>query len=399
MGHKKVSSNYKKEFQAEDCYGDTNGKERVAYVDDNVEALKYRLKMISEAKKEVILSTFDFNADSSGKDVMCSLLEAAERGVKVEALKYRLKMISEAKKEVILSTFDFNADSSGKDVMCSLLEAAERGVKVKVIVDGGNGFIDMKMKSSQWFQALASHENVEVQIYNPVNFLKPWKLQARLHDKYVIVDNKMYLLGGRNTTNLFLGDYSESQNLDRELFVYKEDEKIQGSIDQLKKYFESIWNLKDSKPYECKKQTEEIEQCMTDLKKRSPKLRELYPDAYEEWNWQELTVDTNKVTLLQNPIKAENKEPLMWHSVTELMKTGENITVYTPYIICGKEMYEDLTQICEETETVEILPMMFPVGRTHGDAQIILIRKRKSGQPVYRFISLCESTPVIQRRF
>lgn len=36
VGHKKVSSNYKKEFQAEDCYGDTNGKERVAYVDDNV---------------------------------------------------------------------------------------------------------------------------------------------------------------------------------------------------------------------------------------------------------------------------------------------------------------------------------------------------------------------------
>lgn len=102
---KKVSSNYKKEFQAEDCYGDTNGKERVAYVDDNVEALKYRLKMISEAQKEVILSTFDFNADSSGKDVMCSLLEAAERGV-----------------------------------------------KVKVIVDGGNGFIDMKMKSTSGFR-------------------------------------------------------------------------------------------------------------------------------------------------------------------------------------------------------------------------------------------------------
>ncbi len=36
---------------------------------------------------------------------------------------------------------------------------------------------------------------------------------------------------------------------------------------------------------------------MTDLKKRSPKLRELYPDAYAEWNWQELTVHTNKVTI------------------------------------------------------------------------------------------------------
>lgn len=67
VGHKKVSGNIKKEFQAEDCYGDTKGQERVAYINDNVEALKYRLKMISEAKEEVILSTFDFNADSSRK--------------------------------------------------------------------------------------------------------------------------------------------------------------------------------------------------------------------------------------------------------------------------------------------------------------------------------------------
>ncbi len=42
-------------------------------------------------------------------------------------------------------------------------------------------------------------------------------MQARLHDKYFIVDDKMYLLGGRNTANLFLGDYSSKKNIDREL--------------------------------------------------------------------------------------------------------------------------------------------------------------------------------------
>ena len=50
-----------------------------------------------------------------------------------------------------------------------------------------------------------------------------------------------------------------------------------------------------------------------------------------------LTVDTNKVTLLQNPIEAENKEPVMWYTITELMKSGDDVTVYTPYIICGKK--------------------------------------------------------------
>lgn len=342
VGHKKVSGNIKKEFQAEDCYGDTKGQERVAYINDNVEALKYRLKMISEAKEEVILSTFDFNADSSGKDVMCALLEAAERGV-----------------------------------------------KVRVIVDGENGFLDMKVKSAEWFQALASHENIDIQIYNPVNLLKPWKLQARLHDKYVIVDDKMYLLGGRNTTNLFLGDYSDSKNIDRELFVYKEDESSKGSIHQLKAYFESIWNLKDSKEYECKKETEEVKQCLSDLKNRTEKVKKLYPEAYEEWNWQELTVDTNKVTLLQNPIEAENKEPVMWYTITELMKSGDDVTVYTPYIICGKEMYEDLTQVCKKTENVEIITNDVSSGANPWGCTDYLNQKEKiwaTGVQVYEFM-------------
>lgn len=342
VGHKKVSGNIKKEFQAEDCYGDTKGQERVAYINDNVEALKYRLKMISEAKEEVILSTFDFNADSSGKDVMCALLEAAERGV-----------------------------------------------KVRVIVDGENGFLDMKVKSAEWFQALASHENIDIQIYNPVNLLKPWKLQARLHDKYVIVDDKMYLLGGRNTTNLFLGDYSDSKNIDRELFVYKEDESSKGSIHQLKAYFESVWNLKDSKEYECKKETEEVKQCLSDLKNRTEKVKKLYPEAYEEWNWQELTVDTNKVTLLQNPIEAENKEPVMWYTITELMKSGDDVTVYTPYIICGKEMYEDLTQVCKKTENVEIITNDVSSGANPWGCTDYLNQKEKiwaTGVQVYEFM-------------
>ena len=99
-------------------------------------------------------------------------------------------------------------------MMASLLHAADRGVSVRILVDGISGFLDVKRNS--WFQALASHENVSIRIYNPINLLKPWNLQARMHDKYVIVDQKMYLLGGRNTTNLFLGEYSRYLSMRRQ---------------------------------------------------------------------------------------------------------------------------------------------------------------------------------------
>lgn len=136
LPHKKVSQAYKQSFQSRQFYSDSAGTERVAYIDDNVDALLYRLNLINEAENNIILSTFDFNADESGKDMMAALLSAADRGVQIQ-----------------------------------------------ILVDGLSGTNDIA--PSPWFQALASHEQISIKIYNPVNLLTPWKLQARLHDKYL----------------------------------------------------------------------------------------------------------------------------------------------------------------------------------------------------------------------
>lgn len=79
-------------------------------------------------------------------------------------------------------------------------------------------------------------------------------MQARLHDKYLIIDNSMYMLGGRNTMELFLGDYSPEKNVDRELFVYETKQPDENaSISQLRRYFETVWALPDSREYVCRK--------------------------------------------------------------------------------------------------------------------------------------------------
>ena len=90
-----------------------------------------------------------------------------------EALKERIRMISNAKSEIILSTFDFRSDDSGKLMLGALIDAADRGVSVNVIVDGVSGFT--KMKGNPDFKALASSDNVNVKIYNKVNPFKPWQ--------------------------------------------------------------------------------------------------------------------------------------------------------------------------------------------------------------------------------
>lgn len=60
--------------------------ERVRSIDDNSDALLWRLRLIEEAKERIILTTFDFWDEESGQDVIGALWAAAERGVRVQVL-------------------------------------------------------------------------------------------------------------------------------------------------------------------------------------------------------------------------------------------------------------------------------------------------------------------------
>ena len=339
--HKKVKEDFKHSFKAMNFYSPIAGTERIAYINDNTDALKYRLRMIEEAQKEIILSTFDFNDDRAGRELLSSLIHAADRGV-----------------------------------------------SVRLIIDGTSGFLDVR--TSPWFQAAASHKNLEIRIYNPINFLKPWKMQARLHDKYMIVDEKMFLLGGRNSNNLFLGDYTSAQNVDRELFVYETTKDEHSSLYQLRSYFENIWALKDSKNFSRRKMTDKVKSCDVKLKKQYDKLAEQYPSTREEWDWEALTLETNKVSLLSNPINTGNKEPQMWYSIHQLLTTGKQATIYTPYIICGKEMYDDLTTLKEKDISVEIITNDVAKGANPWGCTDYLNQKKNiwaTGAKVYEYMA------------
>ena len=53
-----------------------------------------------------------------------------------EALLQRVRLIKNAKKEIILSTFAFQSDESGKLILGALHDAADRGVHIRLLVDG-----------------------------------------------------------------------------------------------------------------------------------------------------------------------------------------------------------------------------------------------------------------------
>ena len=73
-------------FDLADYTGTRQEGERAKIISDNGEALGERIRLISQAKEEIMLSTFEFDADTSGKQVLAALIDAADRGVKVKIL-------------------------------------------------------------------------------------------------------------------------------------------------------------------------------------------------------------------------------------------------------------------------------------------------------------------------
>lgn len=302
-----------------------------------------------------------------------------------QALIWRIRVIESAQEELILTTFDFRDDESGRDIMSSLLAAADRGVKVRIVVDGIHGMLFLNR--SPWFRTLCASPNVEAKFYNPVNLLTAWKLNFRMHDKYIVADDHAYLLGGRNTGNLFLGNYQQSQNIDRDLLVYSPEPDSGTSLTAVKQYFEEIWQLPDTKPFT--KSIRPDSSARQEIEVHYQNLHQQYPEAFHPFSWEKETYPTNGIRLLTNPIEAENKAPLLWNYLITIMGQGSDVIIQTPYIICGQSMYQDLTELEQQGTQIQVILNAVENGANPWGCTDYLNQKknlRATGMDIYEFI-------------
>ncbi len=314
LHHKKADDEIVEKFAERSFYGETPGAERIRHITDNKEALIMRLRLINSAKSEIILTTFEF--------------------------------------------FD---DESGRDILSALSDAAKRGVKVRLLIDAYKG---SELKNSGWAKYLASLDNTEIRLYNPVNALKPWKAQSRMHEKYIIADRQTYLLGGRNTNDRFLGNYGDKyESTDRDVLVYTEQPDDGSSVTELYKYFEDYFNHPD-----CVNLDSDDDGYTDKVKARCERLRELYPEAYTDAAISEMTYPVNKISLLTGQTSTGNKAPNVWYQLIELMKTGNDVIIQTPYIMCGEEMYADLASLSEGRSVSLIINSPFTGSNNFGNA-------------------------------
>lgn len=303
-----------------------------------------------------------------------------------EALLWRLRMIGSARESVTLVTFDMRPDDSGTAVFSALYHAAEKGVRVKILIDGI--YQTLFLGGNDLFQALAGHDNVEVRVYNPITPGNIFRLNYRMHDKYLIADDKIYMLGGRNTNDIFLGSHKTGINIDRDILVYDTSSGQGESLCQLQDYFQKIWEISPVRKrgiFDSGNYREQYAQ----LEERYQKLEESYPDMERFDRWNEETREVNKITLIDNGIQAGQKNPQVLRAIEHLAIKGDDVMIQTPYVICSRYMYQVLERISSEAELKIILNAVEKGSNPWGCTDYLNNKEKilKTGADVYELMN------------
>ncbi len=277
-----------------------------------------------------------------------------------DALDVRLHMIEQADEEIAISSFSIKADQSCQEIAAVILAAANRGVKIKIIVDGLTGFIDMK--DDPIYYVLGTHPNIEIRYYNMVNLLKPWTINGRLHDKYFLIDHKLLLLGGRNISDYFLGEYNlDALSYDRDILVYntafESKSNTQSVIFKTWDYFNTIWECEYSETvFNSVSSKKTVSEAEIKLENLYSTLKLERADILASIDYSTITVPTNKITLITNPIHIMTKQPYVWYNLTQLMRNAkERIDIQTPYAVLNDDMYKELSTISKLVPQFDML--------------------------------------------
>ncbi len=146
-----------------------------------------------------------------------------------DALLLRVHLIRAAKSSIVVQTFIWTNDESGRLLMYELIEAARRGVHVRIIADH---MVSAQDPATAAFLATV-HPNLEVKHYRPaMSRMKPSLVHTalaaltsfhgtnqRMHNKLMVFDDAIMLTGGRNIENTYFDHSTELNFRDRDVLA------------------------------------------------------------------------------------------------------------------------------------------------------------------------------------
>lgn len=166
------------------------------------------------------------------------------------ALMSRVALADHAQRSLDLQYYIFENDATGRLVAQRLLAAADRGVRVRLLVDDINA-----SNAIDLFDALDTHPNIEVRLFNPFATRSPsllskaaqflldtHRLNRRMHNKSFIADGNVAVVGGRNIGDAYFDAGNDTNFRDLDLIA------IGPVVQQASHAFDAYWNCDAAYP-------------------------------------------------------------------------------------------------------------------------------------------------------
>ena len=169
-----------------------------------------------------------------------------------QAFDARIALAQAARHTVDAQYYVVADDTSGRQFLRELRDAAERGVRVRLLVDdlytGGE---------DEMLAGLAAHDNVEVRVFNPLpvrsgglrtrvllSLHEIGRVNRRMHNKLFIADNSFAITGGRNVADEYFGRSKPANFIDMDALL------AGPAVRALSASFDAFWNGPLSYPFE-----------------------------------------------------------------------------------------------------------------------------------------------------
>lgn len=291
---------------------------------------------------------------------------AAILETRTDALDERIRLMARAEREIVIATYDTRDGEVASDILAVALERAREGVRVRLLVDGIAGRLNLM--PSAMFRAAAKHPNVEIRFYNLLGMAAPWKHMGRMHDKYLIVDDTAYILGGRNTFDSFIGEYpAPVYSQDREVLVWNPNAGAGDSIFRLRDYFEGMWTHPETRAWDGGRLAQDrCDAIYAALAERLDGIRAEKPQLFAPFDYAAATDETRGVWLVSNPTTIYAKPPVVFFQLCALMARAQSdIVIHSPYAVLNRDMREALTAIAGKT------PVTLMVNAVENGANVV----------------------------
>ena len=162
----------------------------------------------------------------------------------------RLALIGRATRTLDLQVYIMDNDASGRAVFAALRDAAQRGVRVRLLLDDLNS-----AGAEPLLQALLDLPNFEVRLFNPFCCARQSlagrivtslgdlpRLDHRMHNKLMIADGALAIVGGRNIADDYFGRDPVANFIDLDAIAAGR------VVPQLGVLFDRYWNSEESFP-------------------------------------------------------------------------------------------------------------------------------------------------------